>query len=162
MVEAPHHGYWFVLLCLIGALLMGIVPHEGWLTWGRPDWVLLVCAFWLLALPDRFGLMTCWFIGLTQDVLTGAVLGQHAFSLVVIAYIFQVSYQRLRMFGLNRQAGLIALLCLFRVLVDQWAQSINGLNEASWWVFLPVLTTALLWLVLRPVLRRFQYVFEVS
>ncbi len=162
MVDTQHHGYWFVILSLGAALLFDIQPHDGWLRWGRPDWVLLVSAFWLLALPERFGLLTCWVLGLFQDILHSAILGQHAFSLVVLAYIFQVSYQRLRMFGLYRQAILLALLCLFRVLVDQWAQSINGVNEGSWWVFLPVLTTAAMWLLLRPLLRRLQQVFEVS
>lgn len=162
MVESHHHGYWFVLLSLGLALLLDIVPHQGWLAWARPDWLLLVSSFWLLAVPDRFGLWSCWLLGLLQDILHSAVLGQHAFSLVVIAYIFQISYQRLRMFGLQRQAVLLALLCLFRVLVDQWAQNINGAIDGSWWVFAPVLTTALLWLLLRPVLRRLQHLFEVS
>ncbi len=161
-MESPIHGIWFVVVTILAAFMLAITPIDGVMAWARPDWPLLICAYWLLALSDRFGIVSCWVIGLMQDILQSAVLGQNAFALVVIAYIFQVSYQRLRMFGVQRQAALLALLELFRILVDQWAQNINGVTETHWLIFLPVVTTSLTWLVLRPVLQRMQYVFGVD
>ena len=63
------------------------------------------------------------------------------------------------MFSLRKQAALIGLLELFRILVEQWAQSLNGLPYTYWQVFLPVLSTALLWLILRPTMSVLQRLF---
>ncbi|QQD19029.1 rod shape-determining protein MreD [Spongiibacter nanhainus] len=151
-----HHGLWLIGITILLALLLSLVPMEGVSAWARPDWLLLVMFFWLLALPGQIGVVTCWFCGLLQDILYGAVLGQNAFAMAVIAYIVLVSYQRLRMFSLHKQAALVALLALFRILVDQWAQNINGVTQTHWLVFLPALTTCLLWFVIRPAIGWLQ------
>ena len=149
----------FIGLSLLVAMLLSLTPLSGGLIWLRPDWLLLVLIFWLLALPEQIGIGLCWLCGLVQDILLGSVLGQNAFSLAVVAYIIQISYQQLRMFSLRKQAALIGLLELFRILVEQWAQSLNGLPYTYWQVFLPVLSTALLWLVLRPTMSVLQRLF---
>lgn len=149
----------FIGLSLLAALLLSLTPLDGSLVWLRPDWLLLVLVFWLLAVPERVGIAVCWVCGLVQDILLGSVLGQNAFSLAVVAYIIQISYQQLRMFSLRKQATLIGVLELFRILVEQWAQSLNGLPYTYWQVFLPVLSTALLWLVLRPTMSFLQRIF---
>ena len=53
----------------------------------------------------------------------------------------------------------VALLELFRILVDQWAQNLNGVSQTHWLVFLPVFSTALLWFFLRPMMSWLQRVF---
>lgn len=151
-MESPYHGLWVIVVSVVLGMLAAIYPLPDSLAWGRPDWLLLVLMFWLLAVPEYLGIVLCWLCGLVQDILLGVVIGQNAFSLAVIAYIVQVSYQQLRMFSVRKQAALIGLLELFRILVDQWAQNINGVSHTHWLVFLPILTTALMWFLLRPVL----------
>lgn len=159
----PHgHGTWFIILSLLAALLLSIVPIEGLVAWGRPDYLLLVIAYWVLVLPERVGVIVAWLCGFLLDILMGDVLGQHAFALAVIAYVLQVSYQRLRMFALVKQAGLIGALSLFHVLISQWSQGLNGGTQFRWLVFLPVLSTALAWLLARPLLARLQRLAGVN
>lgn len=159
----PHgHGTWFIILSLLAALLLSIVPLDGGFAWARPDYLLIVLAYWVLVLPERVGVIVAWLCGFLLDILMGDVLGQHAFALAVIAYILQVSYQRLRMFTLVKQAGLIAGLSLFHVLINQWSQGLNGGTQFHWLVFLPVLSTALAWLLARPVLAWFQRLAGVN
>jgi rod shape-determining protein MreD len=103
----------------------------------------------------------CWLCGILLDILQGAVLGQNAFAFAVIAYVIQVSYQRLRMFSLPKQAAFVLLLELFHIVVNQWAQNINGVAHIHWLIFLPVLTTGLFWILVRPLVAWFQRVFAV-
>ncbi|WP_372864781.1 rod shape-determining protein MreD [Spongiibacter sp.] len=161
-MDSHPQGLLFLGVSLLLAILLSIVPLSGALAWLRPDWLLLILLYWLLAIPERVGIALCWTCGLVQDILFGSVLGQNAFSLAVIAYMVQISYQQLRMFSLRKQAALIALLELFRILVDQWAQSLNGLSQTHWLVFLPILPTALLWLLLRPTMAWWQRVFMAN
>lgn len=156
-----HHsqGVIFAVVSILAALLLSIAPLSVGAMWLRPDWLMLVLIFWLLAMPESLGVALCWLAGLVQDVLQGAVLGQNAFSLAVVAYVVQVSYQQMRMFSLRKQAALIAVLELFRVLIDQWAQNLNGVSHTDWRVFLPVLTTALMWFLVRPIMSWLQRLF---
>ena len=65
--------------------LPGSVPPElGYL---RPDWVVMVLIYWIIALPHRVGIVTAWGTGLIVDVLLGSLLGQHALAYIVIAYV---------------------------------------------------------------------------
>jgi rod shape-determining protein MreD len=160
-VESHAQGLWFVVFTLLAALLLSISPLGGDWAWARPDWLLLILVYWLLALPERIGVFVSWLCGLLLDILQGVVLGQNAFALAVIAYVILGSYQRLRMFSLPKQAAFIALLELFHILVDQWAQNLNGVSHTQWWVFLPTLTTGLLWLFVRPTVAWFQRLYAV-
>ena len=144
-MESHAHGLWFVVVTIFIALLLSITPLSPDLSWARPDWLLLILVYWLLALPERVGVIVCWLCGILLDVLQGGVLGQNAFAFAVVAYIIQVSYQRLRMFSLRKQG----------------AQNINGVAHTHWLVFLPALTTGLLWLFVRPIVAWWQRLFVV-
>ena len=161
-MESHAHGLWFVIVSLLAALLLSISPLSGDWAWARPDFLLLTLVYWLLALPERVGVFASWLCGMVLDILQGVVLGQNAFALAVIAYIIQVSYQRLRMFSLRKQAAFISLLELFHILVDQWAQNINGVAQTHWLVFLPIIRTGSLCLFFRPGFPCFRLWFRVN
>ncbi|AKH68849.1 rod shape-determining protein MreD [Spongiibacter sp. IMCC21906] len=159
----PHgQGSWFIALTLLLALLLSIVPIDGVLAWARPHYLMVVLAYWVLVLPERIGVIVAFLCGFLLDILLGDVLGENAFSLAVIAYILQVSYQRLRMFSIVKQAGLIAMLSGFHVLVGQWAQGLNGGTQFHWLAFLPVFSTAFLWLFSKPLMAWFQRALGVN
>lgn len=160
-MDSHAHGLWFVVVTIFFALILSISPLDAAITWARPDYLLLILVYWLLMLPERVGVIICWCCGILLDILQGAVLGQNAFALAVIAYIIQVSYQRLRMFSIGKQAAFVFLLELFHILVDQWAQNINGVAQTHWLVFLPAFTTGLLWLFVRPTVAWLQRLFVV-
>ena len=151
-----------VFLSVATGMVLAVVPlpqdipaHLGFL---RPDVVAIVLIYWVIALPHRVGLTSAWLAGILTDVLLGSLIGQHALSYVVMAYIAASLYQRLRMFTVWQQALVLFALLGINQLINFWVESIAGLSEWSAWYLLPALTGALLWpwafLLLRALRRR--------
>ena len=147
---------------LIG-LVLSIIPLPSSLPaelgYLRPDWVAMVLVYWVIATPDRLGVVTAWVVGVIMDVLVGGLLGQHALSYVIVAYVTASLYQRLRMFSVWQQAAVIFVILGFSHIVGFWIESIAGLSQWSLWYILPAVTGALLWpwvfLLLRSLRRRY-------
>ena len=156
-------GNLIIYSSLLVAMVLSVVhlpltiPAE--LGYVRPDWVAIVMLYWIIALPERVGLVTAWITGLIMDVLMGSLIGQHALSYIIIVYITFNLYQRLRMFSVWQQAGAVFVILSINHIVWRWIESFSGLNDWSFWYLLPALTGAFLWpwvfLLLRSVRRRF-------
>ena len=162
MVEQGPHGYLAIALSFLIALVLAVLPLPQWLLWGRPEWVALVLVYWVIALPHRVGLITALILGLVLDVLEGAVMGQNAFALVVVATLALTLYQRLRVFSLWQQAGVVFVLVGISQLVCQWVQSVEGVSSLPRLFLLPALTSALLWPVVLHLLRGLRRYFQVA
>ena len=160
MAEPEHNGYGIVVITFILALILAIVPLPAWLGWARPEWVALMLVYWTIALPHRMGVLTGLALGIVLDVVEGAVLGQNALSLAVIALLANTLYQRLRVYNLWQQAATVFLLIGFNQLICQWVQTLQGVATQSPVFLLPAFTSALLWPItlhlLRPLRRRYQ------
>ena len=148
---------------LIG-LVLSIIPlptslpaELGYL---RPDWVAMVLVYWVIATPDRLGVVTAWVVGVIMDVLVGGLLGQHALSYVIVAYVAASFYQRLRMFSVWQQGAVIFVILGLSHIVSFWIECIAGLSQWTLWYILPAVTGALLWpwvfLLLRSLRRRYS------
>ncbi len=149
----------FVVAMMLSVISMPeFVPVElGYL---RPEWVVLVLIYWVIALPHRMGVVIAWFIGLMVDVLHGSLLGQHALAFIIVAYIASSLYQRLRMFSVWQQSMIVFGITGLSQLINFWIESIAGLAEWSMWYLFPTVVSALLWpwifLVLRYLRRQFN------
>lgn len=161
----PVNGGWAILLTLIVALILAVMhlPEwwPQWLGWFRPNWVALTVFFWVLAVPQRFGLVAAWLLGLFVDVLYGEPLGLNGALLAVFTYITWSLYERLRMFGAVQQA----ILLFFMVLLAEGARMIGLLllieREAQFGFVATALASALVWPVLRVVLNQVQLACRV-
>ena len=69
------------------ALALTALPLPSVVAPYRPEWVPLILIFWSLLAPERFSLLTAFWMGLLLDTLSGALLGQHALALVVVVAI---------------------------------------------------------------------------
>lgn len=87
-----------LLLSIILAMMLSILPLPAVLLNLWPDWLLLVLIYWLLQ-GKMLPLFWVWLLGLVQDLLTGTLLGAHAFIYVMIVYVLQSYYHRLRFFA---------------------------------------------------------------
>ncbi len=122
----PARGGWVILLTLVLAMLLSVMhlpaAMPDWLIWLRPNWLVLVLFYWVMALPHRLGLIAAWMIGLFADVLHGELLGVNALALACITYITWSFYERLRMYTGAQQALVLLLLTalaeLFRLLIQ--------------------------------------------
>ena len=145
---------------LIVALMLVMLPLPDWAQPYRPDFVTLVMIYWVMALPQFVGVTVAWIFGLLLDVTQGAILGQHAVGLVLVAYLVLLQYQRIRVFSLLQQALVIFVLLLLKQLMVLWVSGIVGeAPDDLLGFFLPCVTGAIIWpwlfVILRDIRRRF-------
>lgn len=145
LVEQGPHGYWVIAASFFLALVMAVMPMPLWLLWGRPEWLCLVLIYWCIALPQRVGIVTALSLGVVLDILEGAVMGQNAFALVVVALLSLTLYQRLRVYGLWQQAGVVFVLVGINQMICQWVQNLQGAGATTLLFLLPAFSSALLW-----------------
>ena len=162
MVEPRAQGLWVILLSFMVALWLSVLPMPHWLQWARPEWVTLVLIYWVIALPSRVGMTVAFIVGLVLDVLEGAILGQHALALVVVAYVSTLLHQRLRMFVVWQQAAMVFVLVGINQLVVQWVHSLGTLGDRSMTFLLPALVSALLWPWIFSSLRHLRRQYRVQ
>ncbi|HEC19699.1 MAG TPA: rod shape-determining protein MreD [Gammaproteobacteria bacterium] len=157
---ARHHGGATLLLTFIGALMLQMLPLPEWAQPLRPDWVALVLIYWCIALPDRVGVGIGWLAGLMLDVAHGALLGQNALALAVVAYLAIRLHQRIRVFPLWQQAVSALLLVTLHLMLVLWLKGATGQSAETWAYWLPALTSMLLWpptfLILRGLRRAYR------
>lgn len=161
MDEGPH-AYWVIFATFFFAFVLAVVPLPQWSLWSRPEWVALALIYWVIALPHRVGMLTALLLGLGLDVLEGAVLGQNAFALLVLAVLSLTLYQRLRVFSLPQQAGVVFVLVGINQLVCRWVQNLEGTGDGSLLFLLPALSSALMWPVVLHLLRGLRRHYRVT
>jgi rod shape-determining protein MreD len=142
------------------ALVLTMLPLPDWAEPARPEWVAMVLIYWCMAVPQRVGVGVGWVMGLFLDVVHGALLGQHALALAVVAYLTLSLHQRVRVFPLWQQALTILLLVALEQMLVLWIKGVIGESPETWGYWWPSLTSMLLWpwifLVLRDVRRKFR------
>ncbi|MBD3648201.1 MAG: rod shape-determining protein MreD [Pseudomonadales bacterium] len=157
---------WVIALSFIMAMILTVismprfVPAElGYL---RPEWVALVLIYWVIALPQRIGIVAAWVIGMLVDVLLGTLLGQHALAFIFIAYIASTLYQRMRMFSVWQQSLIVFAIIGLNQLINFWIESIAGQVEWSIWYLFPSIVSAMLWPWVFLILRYMRRTFNVT
>ncbi|HKI73230.1 MAG TPA: rod shape-determining protein MreD [Pseudomonadales bacterium] len=166
VVRVRANGLWVIPLTVFVAMILSVVSLPEYVPapvgYLRPEWVALVLIYWVIALPQRVGVVTAWCIGLLMDVLLGDLLGQHAIAYMIIAYIGQNLYQRLRMFTVWQQSLIVFAIVGLNQLINFWIESIAGTAEWSMWYLLPSVVSALLWPWVFLILRYMRRVFNVT
>ena len=162
MVDAEGRGYGVIFLTFLVAYVLAVMPLPPWLQWVRPEWVALTLIYWCIALPHRVGIATGLLLGVGLDVLEGAVLGQNAFALVVVALLSLILYQRLRVYSLWQQAAVVFLLVGINQLICQWVQNLQDMSVLPSLFLLPAFSSALVWPVVLHVLRGLRRHYRVS
>lgn len=132
---------------IVVALILTIVPLPDAVAPFRPDWVAVVLIYWSLIEPRRYGLFTAFWLGLVVDTLSGTLLGQHSLALLVVVYLSQRFYFRIRAFPASQVATVvIALLAVYQFLLF-WIDGAAGRDVPLLERLGPVLTGGALWLL---------------
>lgn len=155
-MRMPGAGTW-LLLAVLAAYLLTLLPLPGPLVHLKPFWLGLLVIWLALEQPSRGVLGLAFLVGLGADLLVGTWFGEHAFRLVVIAFIVRRFRARLRFFPLWQQTAAVAALLVNDRIVIAMLRSFAGEVGIGLAYWLPAVTGTLLWpllLVLADDLRR--------
>lgn len=161
-ILSRHSGGTIIFVTIIASFILSVMPLPSWLAHFRPEWVALCIVYWCLALPQRVGVGTAWVTGIFLDVLRGALLGQHALGLAIVAYLALILHQRIRVYPVWQQSTSILVLITIYQLLVLWINGVAGLSSATWTSWLPALTSMLVWPLVYVVLRALRRGFGVS
>lgn len=156
-----HHGGWVIILSFVLSFMLAIMPLPAWATILRPDWVAMVLIYWCLAVPQRVGIATGWFVGVIHDVLNDTLLGQHALGLCLIAYVSVKLHRQVRLFPVWQQALGVFVLITINQLLNGWIRSILGYPQIVGAFIYPAFTSMLLWPWLFVILRDMRRIYQV-
>ena len=110
-----------------------------------PDFVALVLAFWCVRQPRLVGLGVAWMLGLLSDAGNGVLLGQHALSYSLLAFLAIWMSRRILWFGVGLQALHVAVLLLVAQAVALLVRMAAGDAFPGWTVVVGPLLGAALW-----------------
>lgn len=157
---SPRRGTVTIVVSFVLALMLTALPLPSWAEPWRPAWVTLVLVYWVLALPHRVGVGVGWVLGLLLDVMMGTLLGQHALSLALVAFLALRLHQRLRVLPAWQQGASIFLLVVLDRALSLWVTGIQGMPTEARAIWAPAVTSTVLWpwlfVVLRDVRRRYK------
>lgn len=162
MTVVPQSGGWVIALSFLAAFLLGSLPLTGSLEHFRPDWVAMVLIYWSMALPYRVGIGTGWMVGLLLDVARGALLGQYALALAVVAYLTGQTYRRVRVTPPWQQAFSVLIFLLVEQLLVFWISGVIGYPPRDWWYLAPAIGGMVCWPILFIILRDVRRYFQIT
>ncbi len=160
LVQGRNHG--LVYLTLFLAFLLSAWPLPlSWLAW-RPPILALIIIYWLLYLPQHFGMFFVLAMGLLLDVLQGVPLGINAMGLSLVGYGVLSTQQRLKQFALVQQCAVVFMLLGTQAMVVSWMQALVGYSSDANVMLINGIWGALLWPLVRRYLRRLCWRFRVE
>lgn len=161
-VVLHRRANWVIVVTYLVALLLSIWPLPDWAEAFRPAWLLLATIYWCLFLPHRVGLLVTFGVGILLDALTGALLGEHALALLLVAWVTLKLHQQIRVYPWWQQTLLVFLLSLLYSFVLYWIDGMLGYTQGALLRWMPVLITSLLWPWSMQLLGLLQQRFQVN
>lgn len=144
-----------LLLTLTLAFLLTLLPWPSAGRWLVPDFTLMVLLYWHIHAPRPVGMGLAFLLGLLSDAAGGVLIGQHALTYVLAAFVILNLRRRLEAFPpfgralqvapvFIGQAALTLLLgLLFDRQVSDWRYLAAGLTAALLWFPMALLLDAL-------------------
>jgi len=159
MIKSDPKGRMVIVLSFGVAMFMNLLPLPHIIQLFKPDFVALVLIYWVMAIPDRMGVISGWIVGLFVDALYGNVLGIHAMSFALMAYLILMTYHRLRLFPRWKQSINIAVVIGIHMLVAFVLRNFLKPISSSYVYWLPLVGAMLFWpwifILLRDARRKF-------
>jgi len=128
------------------AIIVMLITVPPWLSYLRPQLVVLVLLYWTLYLPQRVGMMVAWCLGIMLDVLYDVTLGTHALSLVLVTYIALMWKVKFNFFVFWQKTILVFILVFLYFAPQFFMVFITGGKSFNVWLcFSSSLVSAVLW-----------------
>ena len=162
MKKIKANGGNIIFISFVAAFILSMLPLPQILQTVRPEFVIIVLIYWCIALPNRIGVGFGWIAGLIYDVSTDALLGQHALTFALIAYLSIKLHQRIRIFPVWQQALTIFILLMFQGTITLWINGMIGHAPPLSVFMLPAVSTALFWPVAYFLMRQVRRHFQIN
>jgi rod shape-determining protein MreD len=155
--RVPRNGY-VIVVTLIFSIMLVLVPLPDMVRYFRPEWVVMTLIYWAMALPHRVGIGIGWTVGLLMDIMLGNALGMLAFAYALVVYMITKFYLQLRQYPLWQQAlAIMSIVAMVDVITFMFKKP-----EFDWVIWMPVVTSTLMWPVVYAVLRSLRRSFHVT
>ena len=154
---------WTAILttCFFSLILLVLPAFQGlpaYLYFFQPEWLALTLSYWVLAAPEKVGLMTAFLLGFAADLATGTPLGEHGLVYLMLVLFFSATCHQVRVLPVWQQAIIVAFAMLVGLILQYLFLSLTSGSLASVMIFLKAFASALMWpwvfLLLRMIRRR--------
>lgn len=143
-------------ISLYFSLVFAIFPFSRDFSLLRPEFVCLLVIYWVVFLPQLFGVTFAFGIGLLQDVVEGGVWGAHALAYTVLGYICLFSWQRIRSYSIWQQSAWVFVLVGTHQVIVSWVKGLEGYPASTHTLVLPTMASALCWPILFVCMQNFK------
>lgn len=134
-----------VIGSFIVAFILNVMPMSGDWQWCRPEFIAILTFYWSIHASQQFGLISAWCVGFCQDLLEMGSLGVNALSLLLVAYVVRLVYQRIGNYPVWHQAmWIFVLVGMFQLMVI-WLDGLLGSGLFSSAFLIGALLSAILW-----------------
>jgi len=159
---SPFNSYKIIYFTFFICLVAAIFPLPVSLNAFRPEWMVLVIFYWIIALPHRVNIGHTFVLGIMLDLLLGSTLGMHALLFSLLAYFTSINFQRFRNFTLFQTTLLIGVFVLVIKVSLYWIASsiqVIVLHQSYFW---SIFTSMLIWPCFFVFMRFVRLQFKVS
>lgn len=139
---------------LILAYLATLLPWPREILWLVPDFTLVLLLYWLIHAPHLTGLGLAMALGLLADATLGGLIGQHALTYVLVAFVAVNVRRRLENFEVSGRALHLAPIFLGQQLLMLILGLAFDLPDADWRYLAAGVSAALLWIPVAHLLDR--------
>lgn len=152
-----------IWLTLLIGLCIQIIPWSTEYNIFKPHLLMLIMAYWLIAIPHRIGMGMAFLLGIVLDLFSGSLLGIHAFILSCIAYLLMFKFQLIRNLALWQQSIIIFAVSLcYNSLVFLFQVSIYHTITISPLILVSSIVDGILWIVIYLFLRLIRRSFAIN
>jgi len=134
-----------VLFTMLVGLIFQLYPWSSSGTIIRPDFLLVVVLYWLLQAPYQCNIGWVWFAGLLVDLSTGSLLGQHALTFAITAFLGLTYQRRLVLFSRWQLYLYVTLLFAIQRLLILLLKLFAASEWPDWTYALPIISDLILW-----------------
>lgn len=149
-----HTSLITIYLTLLVALICQLYPWQGQGVVFRPDFMLVVFLYWVMRAPNLCNVGTAWVAGILVDLATGSLLGQHALSFTLTAFLALTYQRRLVLFNPWQLTAYVAVLLLLARIIMLLLKLFEGNDNLGLHHLWPVVTGLMLWQIMNLIFGR--------
>lgn len=146
--------YFIVLsLSVLAGLCLDSMVLPGDINAFRPEFTLVILCCWILLFPSRTNIATAFVLGIMIDILQNSLLGSHALSFSIVAFLLLKLRQRVYLKPPWQQAPFIVPVLLANQLIISWLYSMQYHTTTDWYFMLPAFSSAVCFVPFAYILR---------